>query len=85
MMPIPSALGVTALVAGSYGAIYERNAINAGLPVLAGDLLEAGLENGQEITLDLTTGEVTRDGGGAKVAPASRVQLEIYQRGGLLA
>lgn len=80
-----SALGVTALVARSYGAIYERNAINAGLPVLSGDLLAAGLQNGQRITLDLETGEVSWEGGAARISPASRVQLEIYQRGGLLA
>ncbi|MCP4572276.1 MAG: 3-isopropylmalate dehydratase large subunit [bacterium] len=80
-----SSLGVTALVARSYGAIYERNAINAGLPVLAGDLLAAELENGQEIELDLETGKVHWDGGGTTITPASKVQLEIYRRGGLLA
>jgi len=80
-----SSLGVTALVARSYGAIYERNAINAGLPVLTGDLLAAGLENGREIALDLETGRVEWDGGETMITPASRVQLEIYHRGGLLA
>ena len=78
-------LGVSALIAPSFGAIYERNAINAGLPVLTGDLSDAGLENGQEIQLDLETGMITWEGGSAQAMPFSKVQMEIYQRGGLLA
>jgi len=79
-----STLGVTALIAPSFGAIYERNAINAGMPVIAADLLEAGLENGQEIELDLVSGAVTWEGGSHQAAPFSKVQMEIFQRGGLL-
>ncbi len=79
-----STLGVSALIAPSYGAIYERNAINAGMPVVIGDLLGAGLENGQEITLNLETGLVTWDGGQYQAESFSKVQMEIYQRGGLL-
>jgi len=79
------ALGVSLLVARSYGAIYERNAINAGMPVMIADLLGAGLENGQEITVDMTTGQITWDGGQIDGTAFSAVQLEIYQRGGLLA
>jgi len=80
-----STLGVKALIAPSYGAIYERNAINAGLPVVVGDLLDAGLENGMEVALDLETGTITWAGGEAKSDPFSKVQMDIYQRGGLLA
>jgi len=79
-----TALGVRALVARSYGAIYERNAINAGLPVLVADLRQTGLTNGQEITVDLTTGVITWDGGSLVADPFSQVQMAIYQRGGLL-
>jgi len=79
------ALGVTLLIAKSYGAIYERNAINAGMPVMIADLLGAGLENGQEISVDMATGTISWDGGELQGEPFSPVQLEIYQRGGLLA
>ncbi len=79
-----STLGVQALIAPSYGAIYERNAINAGLPVVVGDLLDSGLENGVEVALDLETGKITWDGGEARAEAFSKVQMEIYQRGGLL-
>jgi 3-isopropylmalate/(R)-2-methylmalate dehydratase large subunit len=77
-------LGVTALIAPSFGAIYERNAINAGLPVVLGDLLHCGLENGQEVELDLESGLIQWTGGSAQADPFSQVQMEIYQRGGLL-
>ncbi|MBU8871967.1 MAG: 3-isopropylmalate dehydratase large subunit [Gemmatimonadales bacterium] len=78
-------LGVRALIAPSYGAIYERNAINAGLPVVIGDLLDSGLADGQEIQIDLRSGEITWDGGRIQAEPFSQVQMDIYQRGGLLA
>jgi len=79
------ALGVSLLIARSYGAIYERNAINAGLPVMLADLREAGLQDGQEVTVDLVSGEIAWEGGQARGEPFSKVQLEIYERGGLLA
>jgi 3-isopropylmalate dehydratase small subunit len=81
-----TSLGVSLLVAKSFGAIYERNAINAGVPILAADLAAAGLKNGDEIEVDLTSGEITLLGSGevVKGSPFSQVQMEIYQRGGLL-
>ncbi|MDO9172203.1 MAG: aconitase family protein, partial [bacterium] len=80
-----AALGVQALVARSYGAIYERNAINAGLPVVTADAVKAGLKSGVAITVDLGSGQISWAGGGARGEPFSQVQMEIYQRGGLLA
>jgi len=78
------ALGVTAIVAASFGAIYERNAINAGLPLVVADLTHAGLRTGDEITLDLATSRLAWSGGEARGEPFSSVQMAIYQRGGLL-
>lgn len=79
-------LGVQAVVARSFGAIYERNAVNAGLAVLAGDLIAAGLKSGEEVTVNLLTGEVTRHSTGEtlRVRPFTEVQAAIYRRGGLL-
>lgn len=81
-----TSLGVSLLVAKSFGAIYERNAINAGVPIMAADLAGAGLKNGDEIEVDLKSGEITLLGSGEAVkgSPFSQVQMEIYQRGGLL-
>ncbi len=78
-------LGVSLLVAKSFGAIYERNAINSGFPILAVDLLSAGLTDGDEIEVDLTTGRISLPSGEeVRTEPLSRVQMEIYSRGGLL-
>ncbi len=79
-------LGVTAIIAKSFGAIYERNAINAGLPILEGDLSALNLKGGDVVNIDLMKGEVSREDSGetAKVKPFSEIQIDIYKRGGLL-
>ncbi len=80
------ALGVAAIVAQSFGAIYERNAINAALPIVVSDLVDMGVEDGEEITLDLVKGEVLRHRDGEVIAsrPWPQVQVDTYRRGGLL-
>ena len=79
-------LGVKAVIAKSFGAIYERNAINAGLPIVEGDLSELSLADGDTVKVAFLKGEVTKEATGkkVKVKPFSDVQLEIYRRGGLL-
>ena len=79
-------LGVTALVARSFGAIYERNAINAALPALAADWLADEIRDGDDVELNLATGSIVNHttGGEIHAAPLSPVQLAIYRRGGLL-
>ncbi len=79
-------LGVRAVVGASFGAIYERNAVNAGLPLLGADLREE-LESGQEVRLDMQAGRLERRSDGAvfEVEPMSEVAERIYRRGGLLA
>ena len=82
------ALGVAAIVARSFGAIYERNAINAGFPILTHPGLDRlGLADGDRIQLDLEKGTLTRlaDDVVIPLAPFSTVQMAIYQRGDLLA
>jgi 3-isopropylmalate dehydratase small subunit len=79
-------LGIVLLIAESFGAIYERNAINKGFPILIADLVHAGLTDGDEIEVDLETGQISWSRGKAIVGQAfSPVQMEVYQRGGLLA
>ena len=79
-------LGIQAIVAESFGAIYERNAINAAFPILAcPDLQQLKVETGDKIQIDLKTGEITnlaRDIT-VKALEFSEVQLEIYSNGGL--
>jgi 3-isopropylmalate/(R)-2-methylmalate dehydratase large subunit len=79
-------LGVSAVIAKSVGAIYERNAINAALPIVTGDLSALGVKDGDIITVDFVKGEASSEATGARapVRPFSEVQLDIYRRGGLL-
>jgi len=81
-------LGIQAIIAGSFGAIYERNAINAAFPIITfRDLPEADLKDGDLIKIDLKTGLIMnlRNEEVMKADPFSEVQLEVYQKGGLLA
>jgi len=81
------ALGVSVIVAESFGAIYERNAINAGMAVLSAEAVSAKIENGDKIEVDFETGVVVRLPGGERTEGNAfpEAQLAIYQRGGLLA
>lgn len=82
-------LGIALIIGESFGAIYKRNAINSGFPLLvcpeiasqtgkvgSGDILEA----------NLSTGEINNNTTGQKIKgaqPFSKVQMEIYQAGNL--
>ena len=82
------ALGVGAIVAESFGAIYKRNAINSGLPLvtlpgLAG--MVAAFHSGDEIEIDFETGQVKVGGRTFRAQPFSQVQMDIYQAGDLFA
>ncbi|MBD3347733.1 MAG: 3-isopropylmalate dehydratase large subunit [Candidatus Eisenbacteria bacterium] len=81
-----TSLGVSLIIAKSFGAIYERNAINAGVPIMTADLTDSGLEDGDEVEVDLPSGKITvaKSGETFEGRPFSDVQMEIYQRGGLL-
>jgi homoaconitate hydratase family protein/3-isopropylmalate dehydratase small subunit len=81
-----ASLGVQAIVAKSFGSIYERNAINSGFPIVVSDLIESGIVDGEEITIDLAAGNITRGktGDNIQADPFPDIQMEIYQKGGLL-
>lgn len=80
------ALGISAIIAESFGAIYERNAINSGLPIMNASLVHSGIQQGDIATVDFTTGAISVASRGLEVKgkPFADVQLKIYQRGGLL-
>ena len=77
-------LGISVIIAESFGSIYERNAINKGFPIVRADLLSEDLETGEEIEVDLRSGTITLPSGKTVKGAFSEVQMEIYQRGGLL-
>ncbi|MBW6500401.1 MAG: 3-isopropylmalate dehydratase large subunit [Bacteroidales bacterium] len=80
-------LGIALIIAESFGAIYERNAINAAFPIATCPSISgAGLRDGDLLRINLISGEIKNLRNGITVIadPFSEVQLEIYQRGGLL-
>jgi len=78
-------LGVAVIIAESFGAIYERNAINGGFPIMVADLVSTYLESEQTVAVDFEKGLVTLPSG-TKITgvPFSDVQMGIYKKGGLL-
>jgi 3-isopropylmalate dehydratase small subunit len=79
-------LGIQGIVAESFGAIYERNAINAAFPIITCESIsEMELKSGDHITIDLLKGilKVHETGKSFDAKPFSEVQYEIYQNGGL--
>jgi 3-isopropylmalate dehydratase small subunit len=82
-----SSLGIQCIVAESFGSIYERNAINAALPVITcNSLNDLDLKNYDNIEINLKTGKLLnlRNNKTTSASPFSEVQSEIYQNGGLL-
>ena len=78
-------LGIALIAAKSFGAIYERNAVNNALPIMKADCLAAGMTDGETIDVDFAEGKVRRqDGRIIHGRPFSAVQMEVYLRGGLL-
>ena len=80
------ALGIQAILAESFGAIYERNAINAAFPIMTyKSIKELELKNGDIIRANFESGVITNISNGKYVQGEkfSEVQLEIYQNGGL--
>ena len=90
------ALGIGAIVAESFGAIYKRNAINSGFPIvsLPGLTERLGLslskpgefKTGAELEMDFETGQLSLDGTKTfQAQPFSQVQMDIFQAGNLFA
>lgn len=79
-------LGINAILAESFGAIYERNAINAALPIMQyEDISPLQLEDGDRVKIHFETGMVENLDKGTKMQAKafSEVQMDIYQRGGI--
>jgi 3-isopropylmalate dehydratase small subunit len=79
-------LGMQCVVAESFGAIYERNAINAAFPIVTMKEIEAlKLEEGEEISVHFEKGQIQNITKNITLpcAPFSEVQMEIYQNNGL--
>ena len=85
-----SALQIRLIIAPSFGAIYFRNAVNSGFPVLKCDdverwVYEANLETDDRISVDVLSGQCVNKTKNYTfdVLPMSKVQYAIFQAGGL--
>ncbi len=79
-------LGIQAIIAESFGAIYERNAINAAFPIMTYQSIDAlQLSDGDQILVNFETGIIENRSKNIKVqaTPFYDVQMEIYQQGGI--
>jgi 3-isopropylmalate/(R)-2-methylmalate dehydratase small subunit len=76
--------GVSAILAKSVARIFFRNAINLGLPVLICDT--DGIEDGDELEVDLARGTVYDKTGGTELTfrKLPKVMLDILDEGGLV-
>lgn len=82
-------LGISCILAESYGAIYERNAINAAMPILTYKpeiIAEVDLKDGDTIRVDLLEGKLTnlKNNKTTSIDKFTDVQLAIYKNDGLL-
>lgn len=84
-------LGIRLIIAESFGAIYKRNAINSGFPILSFDhvaalVTENKLEHLHNIEIDLLSGKFKNldTGENFQISPFSKVQKDIYDKGTLL-
>ena len=76
-------LGIGGIVAESFGAIYKRNAINTGFPILeCPGIMDAGVTDGDEVEIDLASSRIKDLTTGKEISglkPFSKVQMDIYQ------
>jgi 3-isopropylmalate/(R)-2-methylmalate dehydratase small subunit len=81
------AAGVAAVIAGSFARIFYRNSFNMGLPILEAPQAAAEISAGDEIRVDLDTGEITDLTTGKKYASQSipPFMQELLADGGLMA
>jgi 3-isopropylmalate/(R)-2-methylmalate dehydratase small subunit len=80
------ALGVSAIIAESFGAIYWRNGLNAGFPLLrAPNIMKSNIETGDKIEIDIENRKAVnvKSGKELPVLPMSELQIGLFRSGGL--
>lgn len=85
------ALGVQLILAASFGAIYKRNAINSGFPIMVFKdaekvVVKNKIANLVKVSVDLLSGRLTNleTGEEFQLMPFSKVQKDIYDHDTLL-
>ncbi len=81
------ASGLSCVIAASFARIFYRNAINIGLPILESPEAANGIQDGDEVEIDFTKGEIINHtrGESYKTAPFPPFVQDIMAAGGLMA
>ncbi len=78
--------GVGVVIAKSFARIFYRNAFNIGLPILESKEAVDAIEDGDSLSVDLVTGEITNNtkGGKYSASPIPDFMRKIIDAGGLV-
>ena len=78
--------GVSVVIAKSFARIFYRNSFNTGLPILVAPEAVDGVEEGDELTVDLATGNIDdlTNGMTYQAQPLPSFMRELVAAGGLL-
>ncbi len=78
--------GVKVVIAASFARIFFRNAINIGLPIMECPAAAAGIEDGDEVDVDLSNGKIYNRTRGTEfqAAPLPAFVLKISEAGGIV-
>jgi len=80
------AAGISAVIAKSFARIFYRNAINIGLPILESEEAAEEIKEGDEIEVNLTSGEIKdlTSGKTYQAQPFPAFMQELIEAGGLI-
>ena len=80
------ASGISCLLAESYGAIFFRNAVNIGLPVIELEDTGGKFKEGDLAEFDIRSGKAKNSTSGKTyvLSPTAQIVVEILDAGGLL-
>jgi 3-isopropylmalate/(R)-2-methylmalate dehydratase small subunit len=78
--------GVGVVIAKSFARIFYRNAFNIGLPLIESEEASDGLSDGEEMIVDLSTGEIksANEQKSFSAKPIPDFMRELVQAGGLV-
>ena len=80
------ASGISCVIASTFARIFYRNSINIGLPILECPEAAEGIQNGDTVRVDFSTGEILDETTGKtyKAQPFPPFIQNIIDKGGLL-
>ena len=80
------ASGISCVIAANFARIFYRNAINIGLAILECPAASAGIDDGDEVSVDFDTGVITDETTGRtfQAAPFPPFIQNIIAKGGLM-